>query len=169
MADKNNATVLRDGQLAIATVGVNGTLVSGASDIDTTALVQTDDGEQLCVKTFPLGEGGGGGTSDYTDLSNKPQINGVTLSGNKSSSDLSVADTSLSNLTDNGKIKVAHLSSTSSLFDELTVPTNGAEVTAPSDGVYWLAFRLNNGGYVVTTLMKRMAAECTSRQTQMHN
>jgi hypothetical protein len=35
--------------------------------------------------------GGGGGASDYTDLSNKPQINGVTLSGNKSASDLGLA------------------------------------------------------------------------------
>lgn len=33
---------------------------------------------------------GGGGSSDYDDLDNKPQINGVTLSGNKTSSDLSV-------------------------------------------------------------------------------
>ena len=32
--------------------------------------------------------GGGGGTSDYTDLSNKPKINNVELSGNKSASDL---------------------------------------------------------------------------------
>lgn len=35
--------------------------------------------------------GGGGGTSDYTDLSNKPQINGHTLSGNKTASDLGLA------------------------------------------------------------------------------
>lgn len=34
--------------------------------------------------------GGGGGTSDYDDLTDKPQINGVTLSGNKSASDLSL-------------------------------------------------------------------------------
>lgn len=32
--------------------------------------------------------GGGGGTSDYTQLTNKPSINGVTLSGNKTSADL---------------------------------------------------------------------------------
>ena len=31
---------------------------------------------------------GGSGTSDYSDLTNKPQINNVTLSGNKSLSDL---------------------------------------------------------------------------------
>ena len=32
--------------------------------------------------------GGSGGTSDYTDLTNKPSINNVTLIGNKTSSDL---------------------------------------------------------------------------------
>ena len=33
-------------------------------------------------------QGGGGGTSDYNDLDNKPKINNVTLSGNKNSHDL---------------------------------------------------------------------------------
>lgn len=32
--------------------------------------------------------GGGGGTSDYTDLDNKPQVNGVILTGNKTTGDL---------------------------------------------------------------------------------
>lgn len=36
------------------------------------------------------GGGGGGGTSDYTALINKPQINSVILSGNKSLSDLGI-------------------------------------------------------------------------------
>jgi lysophospholipase L1-like esterase len=36
-------------------------------------------------------EEGGGGVSDYSDLTNKPSINGVELSGNKTSSDLGVA------------------------------------------------------------------------------
>lgn len=35
----------------------------------------------------------GGGTNDYEDLSNKPQINSITLSGNKSSSDLGLQPT----------------------------------------------------------------------------
>lgn len=34
--------------------------------------------------------GGGGGSSDYDDLDNKPQIGGVTLTGNKTASDLSL-------------------------------------------------------------------------------
>ena len=36
------------------------------------------------------GGGGGGGTSDYPELTNKPQINGVTLLGNKTTSDLGI-------------------------------------------------------------------------------
>ena len=37
-----------------------------------------------------VGGGGEGGTTDYTALSNKPQINNVTLSGNKSLDDLGI-------------------------------------------------------------------------------
>ncbi len=39
--------------------------------------------------------GGGGGTSNYNDLSNKPQINGNTLSGNKTSSQLGITAVAL--------------------------------------------------------------------------
>ena len=35
--------------------------------------------------------GGGGGTSNYNQLSNKPQINDVELTGNKSLHDLGIA------------------------------------------------------------------------------
>ena len=34
------------------------------------------------------GGGGGGGTTNYNLLENRPQIEGVTLSGNKSAADL---------------------------------------------------------------------------------
>lgn len=37
------------------------------------------------------GGGGGGGTTNYNQLSNKPQVNGVTLSGNKTTSQLGLA------------------------------------------------------------------------------
>ena len=63
---KNSATVIKDGQLAVATVPQTGTLVGAASEIDATALVETADGLQLCVKTCELGGGGGGGTVDQT-------------------------------------------------------------------------------------------------------
>lgn len=37
------------------------------------------------------GGGGGGGTTNYNELENKPSINGVTLSGNKTSADLNIS------------------------------------------------------------------------------
>jgi hypothetical protein len=40
--------------------------------------------------TFTLVVGGSGGVSDYEDLTNKPQVNGVTLSGDKDSEDLGI-------------------------------------------------------------------------------
>lgn len=41
------------------------------------------------------GGGGGGGTSDYTDLTNKPKINNVELSGNKTSTQLGITASAL--------------------------------------------------------------------------
>lgn len=37
-------------------------------------------------------EQGGGGTTDYTELTNKPSINGVVLTGNKTTSDLGIEE-----------------------------------------------------------------------------
>lgn len=54
--------------------------------------------------------GGGGGTSDYNALTNRPQINGVTLSGNKTAADLRFAS-------------VATSGSYSDLTDKPTIPT----------------------------------------------
>lgn len=50
------------------------------------------------------GGGGGGGTTDYTELENKPQINSVTLSGNKTTSDLGIDEVPAVTSEDNGKI-----------------------------------------------------------------
>lgn len=44
--------------------------------------------------TWTNGSVSGGGTTDYTDLTNKPSINSVTLSGNKTAADLSLASAS---------------------------------------------------------------------------
>lgn len=43
--------------------------------------------------TYAINGGGGGGTDDYTDLNNKPSINGNTLSGNKTSNELGLQST----------------------------------------------------------------------------
>lgn len=42
----------------------------------------------FAAKLVGSSSGGGGGTTDYSDLSHKPRINGVTLTGNKSTADL---------------------------------------------------------------------------------
>ena len=60
------------------------TAVTVAGDWDATKWTQVK------VSDIAGGGSGGGGTSDYTDLTNKPQINGVTLTGNKSTSDLNI-------------------------------------------------------------------------------
>jgi hypothetical protein len=67
-------------------------------------------------QVYKLSEGGsgGGGTSNYNDLTNKPSINGVTLLGNKTTSDLGLQ----SELT----------------FDN--VPTDGSNNPVKSDGIY---------------------------------
>lgn len=44
--------------------------------------------EELKAGALRGGTGGGGGTSDYTQLSNKPQINNTSLTGNKTGSEL---------------------------------------------------------------------------------
>ena len=46
--------------------------------------------------------GGGGGTTDYADLTNKPSINNVTLSGNKTSADLGFGTASALNVASSG-------------------------------------------------------------------
>ena len=84
------------------------------------------------------GGGGGGGTTDYTDLSNKPQINNVTLNGNKSASDLGLvaAETgkglSTNDYTDAEKTKLSGIAA-------------GAEVNVQSD---WNQSDSSAGDYI---------------------
>ena len=71
--------------------GVDGNGISSIEKTKTEGLVDTytiyfTDGT---TTTFTVTNGSGGsGTDDYTDLTNKPTINNVELSGNKTSSDL---------------------------------------------------------------------------------
>lgn len=49
-----------------------------------------DEETYAAAVAYVKAHGGGGGSSSYSDLSNKPQINGTTLSGNKTSADLGI-------------------------------------------------------------------------------
>ena len=46
--------------------------------------------EDLLELKAAIDSGGGGGTSDYNQLTNKPSINGVELDGDKDSSEIGV-------------------------------------------------------------------------------
>lgn len=67
---------------------------------------------------------GGGGTSDYTDLENKPQINGNTLAGNKTGANLGLVDA------EQGKGL-----STNDFTDELETKLNGIAAGAQVNAI----------------------------------
>lgn len=93
-------TTVEDGELKVKATALSGTLKSEASVKYITTIVETDRGDELAVKVTGMGGGGGGGSSDYADLTNKPQINGITLSGNKTGADLGLqGETSIVTLT----------------------------------------------------------------------
>lgn len=54
----------------------------------------TQEAKDVIQELLEINGGGGGGTSDYDDLTNKPSINGVSLSGDMSADDLGLAETS---------------------------------------------------------------------------
>lgn len=83
MADENSTTtVTEDGELAVKVVNVSGTLVSGPSVVDTTALVQTSAGLERAIKAFPLGEGGGGGGGYVLPPATAETLGGIKVGEN---------------------------------------------------------------------------------------
>lgn len=79
----------------------------------------------------------GGGTDNYNDLSNKPSINSVTLSGNKSASDLSLASAShshtKSDISDFPSLAtVATTGDYNDLSDKPSIPTKTSDLTNDS-------------------------------------
>jgi hypothetical protein len=70
------------------------------------------------VSVSGSGGGGGSGTSNYEALSNLPKINGVTLAGSKTSSDLKITSiTSYTELTDKPSIAGVTLSGNKTLSE----------------------------------------------------
>src|SRR5574344_1140841 len=70
------------------------------------------------VSVSGSGGGGGSGTSNYEALSNLPKINGVTLAGSKTSSDLKITSiTSYTELSDKPSIEGITLSGNKTLLE----------------------------------------------------
>lgn len=77
--------------------------------------------EDGAVTEWEFTEGGGGGrTGDYSDLTNKPKINNVTLSGNKTAADL-------------GLVKPSDITASKS-GDTTTIYVNGVAIATVKDG-----------------------------------
>ena len=79
MSKETEALTVKNGQAAIATVAVSGTLSPKSSPTDVVTIVDTPDGKQAALKVYNLNGGGGGGggevSGDYLPLS------GGTLTG----------------------------------------------------------------------------------------
>lgn len=67
----NETIVVENGQAAVATTSVSGTLSPASSATDTIAIVDTPAGKQAALKVYNLNGGGGGGEvgGDYLPLS----------------------------------------------------------------------------------------------------
>jgi len=102
--------------------------------------------------------GGSGGTTNYNDLTNKPQINGNTLSGNKTSAQLGLASASdiptvpITAIQKNGT-GITPVSGTVNI----TVPTTAADVSALPDTTKYaaaLSLTINSSTFVMTGQLK---------------
>ena len=90
------------------------------------------------------GGGGGGGTENYNELENKPQIAGVTLSGNKTLANLGIqgeltfddapTDGSSNPVTSDGIYEALGSKQGTLTFDD--TPTDGSSNPVTSDGIY---------------------------------
>lgn len=99
------------------------------------------------------GGGGGGGTSDYSELTNKPRINGVTLSGNKTSAELGIViPTATSDLTNDSNFvsdsNYVHTDSNYTAVEKAKLAgiAAGAEVNVQSD---WNETDPNSDAYIL--------------------
>ena len=114
------------------------TLVSGQN-------IKTINNESL------LGEGNiniqSGGTSDYTDLTNKPKINNVELNGNKSLNELGiqpVGNYALESDMTEAQNDIDHLSKISNLFGKITGTGTSVTLNNTSDTILKIGLNAND-------------------------
>ena len=120
--------------------------------------------------TGQIAIGSGGGTSDYNDLSNKPQINSVTLSGNKTTSDLNI---SYNDLTDKPTIPAAQVNSDwnaeSGVAEILNKPTIPSTLGSLSDVDTTGAFNGASLGYYNGTWVPEIIQPAAPDVERLHN
>lgn len=91
------------------------------------------------AKAIEEGGGGGGGSTDYADLTNKPKINNVELSGNKTLESLGIASsgdlTSLSSRVTQTESDIETISDNVGDLSELTTTDKTSLVNAINEAV----------------------------------
>lgn len=95
--------------------------------------------------------GGGGGTSNYNDLSNKPKINGVELTGNKTSSDLRLSGVDVIHYVGDGTRSRVHEVGDYSALKVFGATNTGYSDSSWIDGshtYYWCDSNANKNGSV---------------------
>lgn len=91
-----NRRTINDGRTTkVVTVGRDEGTITEAGDAFNAA--NMNDLENRILAACGGGGGGGGFSGDYEDLYNRPKINGVTLTGNKTTTDLGISYNDLQN------------------------------------------------------------------------
>lgn len=125
------------------------------------------DGETITVDQdgtiHSVGGGGGGGTTDYSLLTNKPQINSVELSGNKSLSSLGLMSATDINTALNGKANASTTYSKTETDNAISVAV--ADKADASDVTAGLALKAD----VSTTYSKTAVDDLLSAQASTLN
>ena len=137
----NNDAIGTTSILEVYSQNASGTVVT-VNDIDVSAgtavltfpalAEATDFILHIVNGTASGGGGGGGGTTDYLDLTNKPQINGVTLTGNKATSDFGLINTFQGTIAEWNQLTTAEKKA----YDHASIPDSiDGGVTFPADKV----------------------------------
>lgn len=135
---------------------------------DFVPIVQNGETKKALASDFG---GGGGGTSDYTDLTNKPSINSVTLTGDKTSGDLNLVGTGDIATTIDSTSTNSEVAGAKAVYDATldNYSTTEQVVGTWIDGkpVYELtiidnALSLNNGNATLATTVANVENVCSS-------
>lgn len=134
---------LLQGAIAISDV-VGVTELNELTDVDITNPLNNDvlTYNDVTEKWENMPAQGGGGTSDYDDLDNKPSINSVTLTGNLTTTDLGLFSGDYDDLTNKPSLAtVATTGDYDDLIDKPTIPA--AQVNSDWNAVSGVAEILN--------------------------
>lgn len=119
-----------DTEVKTSIASVRNTAEETAQEVEDARGTYTSLGERL----DDMGGGGGGGTSNYNQLTNKPSINGVTLTGDKTTSDLGIVENAQADWSQTDSTADDYIKNKPTITDVndavLTIQKNGTAVGA---------------------------------------